>query len=100
MAIKVACVCGQTCAAGEELAGKTMRCPKCGRSLAVPNAGAHLRPGPGTGSSPGAKTAVRRCNQCGSAMSAAAVLCVKCGYDLTGNVSGKCPECAEEVSSL
>ncbi len=24
-------------------------------------------------------------------------LCVKCGYDLTGNVSGTCPECAEKI---
>ena len=24
-------------------------------------------------------------------------LCVKCGYDLTGNVSGTCPECGGEV---
>lgn len=24
-------------------------------------------------------------------------LCVKCGYDLTGNTSGKCPECGSEV---
>ena len=23
--------------------------------------------------------------------------CRKCGYDLTGNVSGKCPECGEVV---
>ena len=25
-------------------------------------------------------------------------LCVKCGYDLTGNVSGACPECAHPVA--
>ncbi|MBU0717644.1 MAG: hypothetical protein KJ749_05290 [Planctomycetes bacterium] len=24
-------------------------------------------------------------------------LCIKCGYNLTGNVSGVCPECAEPV---
>lgn len=24
-------------------------------------------------------------------------LCIKCGYDLTGNVSGVCPECGEQV---
>ncbi len=23
--------------------------------------------------------------------------CQKCGYDLTGNVSGRCPECGESV---
>ena len=25
-------------------------------------------------------------------------LCLNCGYDLTGNVSGRCPECGEAVS--
>jgi len=24
-------------------------------------------------------------------------LCLKCGYDLTGNVSGICPECGEQI---
>jgi Flp pilus assembly protein TadB len=24
-------------------------------------------------------------------------LCVRCGYDLTGNVSGVCPECGKEA---
>lgn len=24
-------------------------------------------------------------------------LCIKCGYNLTGNVSGRCPECGKEV---
>jgi len=23
--------------------------------------------------------------------------CTKCGYDLTGNVSGRCPECGEPI---
>ena len=26
-------------------------------------------------------------------------LCTECGYDLTGNVSGKCPECGTPVSA-
>jgi hypothetical protein len=26
-------------------------------------------------------------------------LCIKCAYDLTGNVSGTCPECGAEVES-
>jgi predicted RNA-binding Zn-ribbon protein involved in translation (DUF1610 family) len=26
-------------------------------------------------------------------------LCVACGYNLTGNVSGACPECGEKISS-
>ena len=26
--------------------------------------------------------------------------CARCGYDLTGNVSGVCPECGAKTSSL
>ena len=26
-------------------------------------------------------------------------LCLKCGYNLTGNVSGVCPECGEKVEA-
>lgn len=25
-------------------------------------------------------------------------LCIQCGYDLTGNTSGRCPECAKEIA--
>ncbi|HKQ49157.1 MAG TPA: RDD family protein [Phycisphaerae bacterium] len=25
------------------------------------------------------------------------ILCTKCGYNLTGNVSGRCPECGQEI---
>ena len=27
-------------------------------------------------------------------------LCITCGYDLTGNVSGVCPECGAEIKEL
>jgi uncharacterized RDD family membrane protein YckC len=27
------------------------------------------------------------------------ILCMKCGYDLTGNVSGRCPECGTDIPS-
>jgi hypothetical protein len=26
--------------------------------------------------------------------------CVSCGYNLTGNVSGRCPECGEPIASF
>ncbi len=25
--------------------------------------------------------------------------CLRCGYDLTGNVSGRCPECGHRIST-
>jgi hypothetical protein len=26
--------------------------------------------------------------------------CCECGYDLTGNISGRCPECGTPIASL
>src|SRR5688572_3853669 len=39
MPIKVTCACGQSFAAKDELAGRTVKCPKCSRPLAIPAAG-------------------------------------------------------------
>lgn len=36
MPIQVACQCGQRFAAKDELAGRTVKCPKCGSPLAIP----------------------------------------------------------------
>jgi hypothetical protein len=40
MPIKVTCACGQSFAAKDELAGRTVKCPKCSRPLAIPATGA------------------------------------------------------------
>jgi hypothetical protein len=39
MPIKVTCQCGQSFAAKDELAGKTVKCPKCTKPLRIPEAG-------------------------------------------------------------
>jgi hypothetical protein len=39
MPIKVACKCGQQFAANDNLAGKRVKCPKCGQPLTIPAAG-------------------------------------------------------------
>ena len=36
MPIKITCQCGQRFAAKERLAGRTVKCPKCGEPLIVP----------------------------------------------------------------
>ncbi|HUU98153.1 MAG TPA: hypothetical protein VM487_20670 [Phycisphaerae bacterium] len=41
-----------------------------------------------------ARRAQRRCEE-----RRAKGLCINCGYDLTGNVSGRCPECGTAVGS-
>lgn len=46
----------------------------------------------------------RKCDQCGKKFLADKVLrhqrgfCRECNYNLTGNQSGKCPECGREIS--
>jgi ssDNA-binding Zn-finger/Zn-ribbon topoisomerase 1 len=52
MPIKVTCACGQSFAAKDELAGRTVKCPKCSRPLVIPKTGA-------AGGAPAAPTATR-----------------------------------------
>src|SRR5438094_828940 len=44
----------------------------------------------------------RRCRQCGAVNipSRKKTECAKCGYDLTGNTSGSCPECGWLIRKL
>ncbi|MGE0610695.1 MAG: hypothetical protein AB7O62_26630, partial [Pirellulales bacterium] len=44
MAIPVKCACGQAFSAKDELAGRRVKCPKCGQPLAIPNPGGHAPP--------------------------------------------------------
>jgi hypothetical protein len=97
MSIKVACFCGATFAAPDELAGKKVKCPKCGRSFVVPGAGTPSASAPATPAAAPAKAqAVRRCVQCNAAMSADAVLCVECGYDYRSGAGGAAQAAATE----
>ena len=44
MPIKVACSCGQNFAARDDMAGKTLKCPKCKQPLAIPRPANASRP--------------------------------------------------------
>lgn len=80
MSIPVKCQCGAGFAAKDELAGKTVRCPKCSQPLTIP------APKPAAGDSLfddiGLAPVVTgpTCTNCGASMPPNAVLCVKCGY--------------------
>jgi len=85
MPIKVVCQCGQQFAAKDELAGKRVKCPKCGAVLTIAAPGAQQG---GTGKplselldDVGMRAGVRRCPGCGAELGEVAVLCVMCGYD-------------------
>lgn len=88
MPIKATCRCGQSFAAKDELAGRTVKCPKCGQGLVVPaptsapsqsptssiadlldEAGVATQSGP-------------RCPRCENPILPNAVLCTKCGLNL------------------
>lgn len=106
MPIKVSCKCGQSFAAKDEMAGKTVRCPKCKQPLKIPGPGGARRPGP-TAAQPHASqpaapagggmddlfdeiglapaepvTAGPRCPSCGKGLPPHAILCVHCGFNL------------------
>lgn len=89
MPIKVACACGAAFAAKDELAGRTVACPKCKQPLkipapqatpvaAAPHANDDLFDGMGMKAR---DTNVPRCPGCAAEMPPNAILCVKCGYN-------------------
>jgi hypothetical protein len=92
MPIKVACACGAAFAAKDELAGRTVACPKCKQPLtiprpqaaAVPAAPAAPHANAGLFDDLGLKardTNVARCSSCGAEMAPNAIICIKCGFN-------------------
>jgi len=93
MPIKIACQCGQGFQAPDNLAGKKVRCPKCGNPLLIPAANRQApgqRPAGagaigsllddiGVESTP---TGGKRCPNCNAVMAGHAIFCVECGLDL------------------
>jgi hypothetical protein len=96
MPIPVTCQCGQSFAAGDHLAGRTVQCPKCKNPLAIPAApvaaAAPRAAMPALGGAPntifdqaGMKTVATGmpvCPECSSEIQPGAVLCLNCGYHL------------------
>jgi DNA-directed RNA polymerase subunit M/transcription elongation factor TFIIS len=72
MPIAFRCACGTPLKVKGALAGKKVKCPKCGMSLAVPE----------EGDSPDDEVvAVRDCPSCGEMLASDAVICISCGHD-------------------
>jgi uncharacterized Zn finger protein (UPF0148 family) len=96
MPIKVACKCGQSFAVKDEMAGKTLKCPKCQQPLPIP-ARTAASAAPAAAAAPQPQTHLAslfdeagfkehkgpRCPQCGEPLvKADAVLCTHCGFHL------------------
>lgn len=108
MPIKVACQCGQAFAIKDEMAGKTLKCPKCQQPLKVPaRAAAAARPAaaPATAGAPASSLAGLfeeagfkehkgpRCPQCAEPLKRAdAVLCTHCGFNLQSGQKVEAPK--------
>jgi hypothetical protein len=98
MPIKVACQCGQAFAIKDEMAGKTLKCPKCQQPLKVPArpaAASAARPAAAPVPAPASSLAGLfeeagfkehkgpRCPQCAYPLNQPdAVLCTNCGFHL------------------
>ena len=96
MPIPVTCRCGQSFAAGDHLAGRTVQCPKCKSPLAIPAPQAASTPlsgpaqqpfaaGPSIFDDAGMRTFTAGkplCPECQAEMQPGAILCVKCGYNI------------------
>ncbi|MBP88591.1 MAG: hypothetical protein CMJ64_18060 [Planctomycetaceae bacterium] len=101
MPIKVACQCGASFNAKDELAGKVVRCPKCKQPLKIPapqpapvansalddlfdEAGIDQKHGP-------------TCPKCSAELKPNAVLCVACGFNMQ---TGESAEAAQTYDQL
>lgn len=95
MPIKVSCSCGANFAAKDELAGKTVKCPKCKEPLAIPRGAAAPRQAPQLAPPDPAVPSIfdeagikakqhtgQVCPSCYHPMKPGTVLCVHCGYSL------------------
>ncbi len=113
MAVLVECgACHKRFKAGDGLAGEKVKCPQCGSPIQIPGperpkpAGPSLaglleegqvpaaaRPRPSArAAAPGART----CPSCGVGLTAEAVLCVGCGFDLRSGRRLKAPAAVSE----
>jgi hypothetical protein len=111
MPIKATCACGASFAARDDLAGRTVACPKCKQPLTIPRPQAAAAPQPAAPHAnadlfDGLGLTTRdeskpRCPSCAADMPPNAVLCVKCGYNVklgkkmqTISMSGEAPSAA------
>jgi len=85
--IRVRCTCGAKLRMPASAAGRRVKCPKCGAVFRVPSAasaGDGEAAGVGAHTTAGATDSMgKACPACGAPMTADAILCIECGYNLT-----------------
>jgi predicted RNA-binding Zn-ribbon protein involved in translation (DUF1610 family) len=86
----------------DDMAGSTIKCPRCARSIAIPAEGVHIEeertvPAPLAAVSPAARSSepdasTRSCPECGERLAVTAKRCSSCNTPLYK----PCPRCGEE----
>jgi hypothetical protein len=126
MAIVVTCeACAGRFSVGEQHAGKTAKCPRCGQRLVIPKAHETTRPKPEVALPPQGQVTPKpsvqpssgladlldevklpsvpssgpKCPACGYPVAANAVLCVQCGYDARTGTKLAAPEPATDPAA-
>lgn len=91
MPIKVACRCGQAFAAKDELAGKTVKCPKCQAPLVIgsppPTAAANVSLNSLLDEEGFTSHAGIRCAKCNEAIPPGGMICIACGHNMQTGMS-------------
>lgn len=97
MPITFKCACGESLTVADDMAGKTGKCPKCGKAVQAPGkvAPSAAAPGGADGKKPSAPRPA-------SGRQGITFKCSKCGEGLTVPVAlagkkGKCPKCGSET---
>jgi hypothetical protein len=75
MPIEFACQCGKSFRAADEHAGRRAKCSQCGEVLTIPAASART-------AAMSTAPSDRRCPSCQNPLSADAILCINCGFNL------------------
>ena len=101
MPIKVSCQCGQSFAANDQLAGKRVKCPKCGNAIAIPAPKQPAKPPTAPSQRPSAAQKPRQASQNPPAPSGGSSLSDL--FDeagVTAKVEGRhCPECGSDMAA-
>ena len=83
MPIAISCPCGKKANVGDAMAGRTLKCPQCGKAVKVPQPAATGGDGLDDlfAEEGFTETVEAACPACGKAMKAGAVLCTQCGFN-------------------
>ena len=81
MPIAISCPCGKSAKVGDSMAGRTLKCPQCGKPVKVPQPVSDDGLDDLFAEEGYTETVEAACPECGQSMKGGAVLCTKCGFN-------------------